>query len=233
MSPRLRGSAVAFLTRNVADGLCVMQEFAEPSSAVESVPPGAWAVGVSGGADSVALLSLLRMRADLSLRVVHLDHQTRGGASADDAKFATELARRWNLPCDLATLEQVLPEIHQPPKNRSARFRVARLATFRRVVEAYGLHGVILAHHAQDQAETMLAAALAARDFRARRHGAQRRNRRADDSPAHVGRDTHNCAPIFEPTIRRGVNTNATCRRHTRATVRARNLRRGRNWSLR
>ena len=47
------------------------------------VPPGARAVAVSGGADSVALLTLLKSRRpDLALHVVHLDHQTRGQASS-------------------------------------------------------------------------------------------------------------------------------------------------------
>jgi tRNA(Ile)-lysidine synthase len=133
-----------------------VQELDELSSAVQPVPAGAWAVGVSGGADSVALLSLLRQRADLSLRVVHLDHQTRQGQSALDAKFVEELSRRWNLPCDIAKLDEILPSVSSPPKNRSARFRAARLALFRRVVDSHGLFGVILAHHAEDQAETIL-----------------------------------------------------------------------------
>src|SRR5205814_1218879 len=48
---------------------------------VDHVPPGAWAVGVSGGGDSVALLELLRGRGDLSLHVAHLEHETPAGGS--------------------------------------------------------------------------------------------------------------------------------------------------------
>lgn len=125
-------------------------------SAIESVPAGMWAVGVSGGADSVAVLSLLRKHSDLALRVVHLDHQTRGGASAEDARFVKALARQWGLSSDIARLDEVVPEIRDAPKNRSALFRAARLTLFRRVVSAHNLHGVILAHHADDQAETIL-----------------------------------------------------------------------------
>src|SRR2546423_845701 len=83
-----------------------------------SGPAGMWAVAVSGGADSVALLSLLRKRSDLSLRVVHLDHQTRAGASSEDARFVEALAKKWEIPCDIARLDQVVPDISDPPKNR-------------------------------------------------------------------------------------------------------------------
>src|SRR3954469_23909271 len=91
-------------------------------SAVKTIPAGAWAVGVSGGADSVALLSLLRTRADLALRVVHLDHQTRDGASAEDAAFVKALAKQWGIQSDNARLDEIIPEVGALPKNRSARF---------------------------------------------------------------------------------------------------------------
>ena len=124
-------------------------------SAIDSVPPGPWAVGVSGGADSVALLSLLRGRRDLQLTVVHLDHETRGGASAADAEFVRNLCDGWRIPCEIATLSSVEPELPRQPKNLSSRWRFARLALYRRVAQSRGLRGVILAHHADDQAETI------------------------------------------------------------------------------
>jgi tRNA(Ile)-lysidine synthetase-like protein len=123
------------------------------SATVAAVPTGSWAVGVSGGADSVALLLLLQQRQDLSLHIVHLDHQTRNGQSAEDAKFVAQLADRLTLPCTIALRSQIdLP----PIANLSARFRSARIALFKQVVEAHSLSGVILAHHADDQAETVL-----------------------------------------------------------------------------
>lgn len=121
-----------------------------------NIPAGPWAVAVSGGADSVALLALLHDRPDLQLRVVHLDHETRRGASAADAAFVAELAAKWNLPCTVAKLSDVLPATSDVTANPSARFRKARLALFRREVAAHNLRGVILAHHADDQAETVM-----------------------------------------------------------------------------
>ena len=126
------------------------------SDAVARVPPGRWAIGVSGGADSVALLELLRARSDLSLHVAHLDHETRGEASTADAEFVRELAERWKLPATIARrseIESHLPHLH---RNLSERFRQARLTLFRQVVQSRDLEGVILAHHADDQAETVL-----------------------------------------------------------------------------
>jgi tRNA(Ile)-lysidine synthetase-like protein len=124
--------------------------------AIASVPAGRWAVGVSGGADSVALLSLLRSRADLSLHVVHLDHQTRADESAADARFVADLASRWNLPCTIARRDEIEPLLRNPPSNPSARYRALRLTLFRKVAAKQNLTGVILAHHAEDQAETVL-----------------------------------------------------------------------------
>jgi tRNA(Ile)-lysidine synthase len=104
----------------------------------------------------VALLELLRRRADLSLTVVHLDHETRGGASGADAAFVRGLASRWSIPCIVARRSEVEAQMTALPQNRSARYRVARLAFFRRVVEDERLDGVVLAHQADDQAETVL-----------------------------------------------------------------------------
>jgi tRNA(Ile)-lysidine synthase len=125
-------------------------------SAVQRVPAGAWAVGVSGGADSVALLRLLHAREDLSLHVVHLDHETRGAESAADAEFVALLAQRLGVACSVAQRHRIEQDLPHLPANASARYRAARMATFRQVVERHGLQGVLLAHHADDQAETIL-----------------------------------------------------------------------------
>jgi tRNA(Ile)-lysidine synthase len=124
--------------------------------AVATVPPGRWGVGVSGGADSVALLRLLFRSADLSLHVIHLDHQTRGEQSTTDAEFVRELARHNALPFTLARRDQLEPGVADLPRNPSARYRALRLELFRRAAHDHSLQGVILAHHADDQAETIL-----------------------------------------------------------------------------
>src|ERR1051325_10404986 len=127
---------------------------------VATVRPASWAIAVSGGADSVALLSLLLdRRSDLALHVVHFDHHTREGQSAQDAAFVRQLALDHGLPFSIATRDQIEPDLAARmilPRNLSARFRALRYEWFRRVVAAANLGGVILAHHADDQAETVL-----------------------------------------------------------------------------
>lgn len=124
--------------------------------AIATVPAGRWAVGVSGGADSVALLTLVRGRPDLFLHVAHLDHQTRGTASTADARFVAELAVRFGLPCTIRRRDEIEPRLSALPANRSARYRAIRCELFRKVVAEHSLQGVLLAHHADDQAETVL-----------------------------------------------------------------------------
>jgi len=125
-------------------------------AAVATIPPGDWAVGVSGGADSVALLRLAHERQDLRLTVVHLDHETRSGESAADAAFVAELADRLGLPAVIARRSDIEPRLANPLRNRSALFRACRMHLFRQVVQGRKLAGVLLAHHADDQAETIM-----------------------------------------------------------------------------
>src|SRR6266545_2156816 len=95
-------------------------------------------VAVSGGPDSLCLLHILAtLRDDLgiALHVAHLDHMIRGAESETEARFVADLARSWGLP---ATVEAVdVPVLAQ----------VARSA---------GAQAVAVAHHADDQAETVL-----------------------------------------------------------------------------
>src|ERR1700758_3699966 len=58
-------------------------------------------VGVSGGADSVALLRILREVSEqqgIRLAVLHFNHGLRGADSEGDEKFVVELAAQLQLP---------------------------------------------------------------------------------------------------------------------------------------
>jgi tRNA(Ile)-lysidine synthase len=111
-------------------------------------------VAVSGGADSVALLRLL---ADVNrsdywrwiLVVGHVDHGLRGAASRADSRFVAALARRLGLPCAIRRLTL-------PAGSSEDAARQKRLQALSDMCRARKCVGVIMAHHADDQAETVL-----------------------------------------------------------------------------
>lgn len=115
-------------------------------------------VGVSGGADSVALLHLLhhlRPRLSFALTVAHLHHGLRGVAADGDAEFVQLLAWRLGVPC-------VLERVDIPALARARGVSVemagreARYDFFARAAASVGADRVATAHHADDQVETLL-----------------------------------------------------------------------------
>jgi tRNA(Ile)-lysidine synthase len=114
-------------------------------------------VGVSGGADSVVLLHVLRDLAQamrLSLHAVHVNHQLRASAHAD-AAFVENLCRQWQIPCTVRTVAVArLCAEHGWGIEEGA--RQVRYRCFGSVALQYGIEKIALAHHADDQAETVL-----------------------------------------------------------------------------
>ncbi len=115
-------------------------------------------VGVSGGADSVALAHVLRACAagyGLALHIAHFDHALRP-SSADDARFVAALAAEWGIPFHTARWEHG----DRFPGGVEAAARKARYRFLAGVARAVTPRGeepvVIVAHHLDDQAETAL-----------------------------------------------------------------------------
>jgi tRNA(Ile)-lysidine synthase len=111
-------------------------------------------VAVSGGADSVALLRLLVdiNRSDYwgwKLVVGHVDHGLRGAASREDARFVARLAHKLGLPC-------VARRLKLPPRSSEDAARQKRLQALAAMCRSRKCAGVVMAHHADDQAETVL-----------------------------------------------------------------------------
>ncbi len=122
-----------------------------PPPPLLALSPGPWVVGVSGGADSVALLRLvLEFRPDITPIVAHFDHLTRAGQSTRDAEFVRDLVTR---DCTSATCR-----CHSREGNSTteAALRKERFQFFARAVRETNSQGVLLAHHADDRAETVL-----------------------------------------------------------------------------
>lgn len=117
-------------------------------------PGQAIGVAVSGGADSVCLLYLLRELAPrwgLRLQVLHLNHNLRGEESLGDAAFVRDLAGALGLPVTVCDAH-----FDASPGNLEQAARRARLAFFRERIAAGQVDCVAVGHTRSDQAETVL-----------------------------------------------------------------------------
>lgn len=114
-------------------------------------------VGVSGGADSVALLDLLSQLPGLPLQLVvaHLNHCLRGRESDADEAFVQALASRYGLPCEV-TRVAVQEQAARQRCSLEEAGREARYAFFEALRQRHQAAAVAVAHHADDQAETLL-----------------------------------------------------------------------------
>jgi tRNA(Ile)-lysidine synthase len=116
-----------------------------------TVPPGAHlALGLSGGVDSVALLSILLELAPalrFSLRAVHVNHGLSPNAGRW-AEFCSELCRKSQVPLQLETVD--LSPYRSLGLEGAA--RQARREVFARLEADF----VVLAQHRDDQAETLV-----------------------------------------------------------------------------
>lgn len=111
--------------------------------------------GISGGADSVALLHLLHRNGFRDIVVCHLDHGLRGRASAGDARFVQKLAADLGYPCEIGkTAVKSLAAENGHSIETSA--REARHAFFAICSRKHRCPRLLLAHHYDDQAETLL-----------------------------------------------------------------------------
>jgi len=123
------------------------------------------AVGLSGGADSVALLRALATRsAELGLVVhaAHLHHGLRGDEADGDAAFCRELAARLGLQfhearVDVAEAARPDAKLGKPSETIEEAARRLRYGWFRQLLAAGEVDAVATAHTLDDQAETVLA----------------------------------------------------------------------------
>ncbi len=112
-------------------------------------------LGISGGRDSVALLELLLAQGYRNLILCHLNHRLRGGDSEADAEFVAELAGEHRLHAEIEA-EDVAERSGRERVSIEVAARRARIAFFKRCAERQGTNRVLLAHHADDQVETIL-----------------------------------------------------------------------------
>ncbi len=115
-------------------------------------------VGVSGGADSVCLLHILKelqKELGITIHVAHIHHGIRGEEADRDAEFVRSLCKKWKLPFSLRKIS--VPEFAETEGlSTETAGRVLRYRCFRELCETRKLSKIVTAHHRNDQAETML-----------------------------------------------------------------------------
>lgn len=117
------------------------------------------AVGLSGGADSVALLrALVERRAELGLvlHAAHLHHGLRGAEADADLIFCRDLAAELGVEFHSAQVD-VAAEAQKTGESIEEAARRMRYAWFRELMAQTPLDAVATAHTKDDQAETVLA----------------------------------------------------------------------------
>lgn len=110
-------------------------------------------VACSGGADSVALADMMHRFAcehPVIPVVVHINHQLRGAESRRDEKFVRAFCHKRNLP--MIVVQAPLPK----GGNIQTEARRLRYAALTAVAEYIQCPIVLTAHHANDQAETVI-----------------------------------------------------------------------------
>ena len=115
-------------------------------------------LALSGGADSTALLHLLaerRQQEGFLLVAAHVDHGIRGDEAKRDRDFCESLAKQYGI--ELCVLEADVPALAEERRQGiEETAREVRYAFFAQLMQERSIPLLVTAHHADDQAETVL-----------------------------------------------------------------------------
>jgi tRNA(Ile)-lysidine synthase len=116
-------------------------------------PHGTYLLACSGGMDSMCLGNLL-IGIGISFEVVHVNFQLRTTESEGDQRFVQSWAESLEIPCHIKHADTKL-FAEQKGISIQMAAREIRYATFEKVRAQRQLDGIILAHHEDDQLETI------------------------------------------------------------------------------
>ncbi len=108
-------------------------------------------MGVSGGIDSMSLLYAFHLL-DISVLVVHINYGKRGEASDKDAELVEQIAFEWGYDCHTINANPAEAE----GENFQQWARNFRYRIFRELADEHEADGIAVAHHQNDQIETIL-----------------------------------------------------------------------------
>ena len=121
-------------------------------------PGGKYIIALSGGADSVSLLLVLKhleSEFGITLEAAHCNFHLRGDESLRDEQFCQQLCRRLHVPLHLVHFDtHAYADLHHVSIEMAARdLRYAYFEQLRRDIHA---HDICVAHHRDDSVETLL-----------------------------------------------------------------------------
>ena len=117
-------------------------------------PSKLYIVALSGGADSVALLLLLK-NAGFNVHAAHCNFHLRGAESDRDEAFCEQLCVDKNIPFHRAHFDtRAYAELHKVSIEMAA--RELRYRWFEQLREDIGAAGICVAHHRDDSVETVI-----------------------------------------------------------------------------
>lgn len=115
-------------------------------------------IGLSGGADSVCLFFLLKemlYKSNIQMAAIHVNHMLRGDAALADEEFVRGLCEKEEIPCYI--FRSPVQEISlKKGLSLEEAGREVRYDLFTKTAKEIGAAKIALAHHQNDQAETML-----------------------------------------------------------------------------
>ena len=115
-------------------------------------------IGISGGPDSVCLLDFLckiRREKNLTLYGVHIHHGLRGESADQDEQFTRQLCKQYEVPY-YCFYEQVKERAEREKMGIEEAGRLCRYERMEEVRRKTGSDFIAVAHHGNDQAETVL-----------------------------------------------------------------------------
>ena len=121
-------------------------------------PRGKYIIALSGGADSVSLLLVLKhleSELGITLEAAHCNFHLRGAESVRDEEFCKQLCGRLDVPLHLIHFDtQAYADLHHVSIEMAARdLRYTYFEQLRRDIRA---HDICVAHHRDDSVETLL-----------------------------------------------------------------------------
>lgn len=111
-------------------------------------------VALSGGADSIALLVAVAS-AGYQCRAIHCNYHLRGDESMRDEAHARSVAGRLGVPLDVVDCDVEKFRTAHPGRSVEMACRELRYAAFAEACKRYEMDVVAVAHHSEDNVETM------------------------------------------------------------------------------